>query len=174
MEKLDQDQPVQDAPMDDQADQNELAVAPPHNDHAHLTAIAAPWLTWIMNHAGQKETHKTGHSNPFILDLFNKHTSYKTNTDNVPYCAATVSAALELTGFRSMHSAWAFAYKTYGTKCEIKPGAILVFGFGHVAVCSSVSGDHVAAWGGNQGPEHMVKLSVFHKSSVVASRWPVK
>lgn len=167
--KLDQ------APVADDASQYEVNEPAPVDAHEHLTAVAAPWLAWMESHIGQHETHKTGHSNPFIVALF-KHTTYKTNTDATPWCAAAVSTALEVSGYRSAHSASAFAYESYGTKCEAKPGAIVVFrwptGGGHVSIVKSVGSGTIACTGGNQADA--VKTSVFSRAHSVSYRWPVK
>lgn len=166
-----------DLPVVDEAHLHELHdVEIPHNSHEHMMALSAPWLTWMQSHIGQHETGKNGHaSNPFIVGLF-KHTTYRTTSDQTPWCAAGVSAALELSGYKSAHSASAFAYNTYGSKCELKPGAIVVFkwasGSGHVSIVQSVGKGVIACCGANQGDS--IKVSVFSTANVHAVRWPVK
>lgn len=169
--KLDLDQPAV-----DEAHLYELHdVEIPHNAHEHMMALSAPWLTWAESKIGQHETARTGKSNQFILDCF-KHTTYHAVSDSTPWCSAFVCRGLEETGFKSTHSAWAFSYNDYGTKSDLKPGALVVLkwpnGGGHVTIVKSVGKGVIACVGGNQGDS--VKVSVFSTAHVHAVRWPVK
>lgn len=163
-------------PLRDQAELYELPLSTMDVEPHPFMAALCPWLDWAKKYLGQKETGKHGRaSNPFIVNLFN-HTHYHTKTDQTPWCAAFVSTALESMGYKSAHSASAYDYKSYGERCEVKPGAVVVFkwpsGGGHVAFIQSVSSGSVACLGGNQGDS--VKVSVFGRENIVATRWPVK
>lgn len=136
----------------------------------------APWMKWVEANIGQKEISGSKH-NPFIVDLF-KYTTYKTSTDETPWCAAFVCAALEKAGYKSTRSAAAASFDKYGTRSDLKYGAILTFhrsgGSGrHVTFFHSFdkNGD-IIALGGNQSDQ--LKKSVYPKSRLVACRWPVK
>lgn len=134
----------------------------------------SPWMDWMRSHLGEHEVAGSG-NNPFIVALF-KHTTYKTNQDSTPWCAAAVSTALEETGYLSTRSAAALSYKNYGEACSLKPGCILVFGFQnglhHVSFLDHWVGEHqIAALGGNQADS--IKISTYAKRDILASRWPV-
>lgn len=137
-----------------------------------------PWMDWMKKHLGQVEW--TGHApTAFDREIFS-HTSFKLGNVMEPGCAATVSAALEETGYKSMHTAWAPSYATYGEACELKVGAVLGFNWSgrggpadHVTFCYEIPGQGlVACLGGNQSK--MVKVSVFSQKNIVYCRWPVK
>lgn len=117
-------------------------------------------------------------SHPRILDYF-EATRYRAKDDAVPWCAAFVCFCLEQVGVRSTRSARAADYAHYGSPCELKPGAIVVFGkadhdaggSGHVAFFESEQGDLVSVLGGNQN--NAVNIAKRPKSRIVAVRWPV-
>lgn len=132
------------------------------------------WLTLAKGYLGEHEILGVK-DNQFILDCF-KFTNYKASHDEVPWCAAFVSRVLEESGYKSSHSAWAFDFSNYGTKSELKAGAIVVFkwatGGGHVSIIDHMVDEHtVACCGGNQSD--MVKISQFPRASIIALRWPV-
>lgn len=135
----------------------------------------APWLDWFRRHKGEIEfTGKA--ATDFVKSCF-KYTTYGSDFDiTPPCCAATLCAALESSGFKSTKSAAAISYEHYGSPCDLKPGAIVVFQFAdgghHVTVCDHIVNQQlVACTGGNQ--HHEIKTSVFLKSSIIACRWPV-
>lgn len=135
-----------------------------------------PWMKWMRSHLGEKEIAGLRQNNPFIVALF-KHTTYKTDTDETPWCAACVCTALEENGFKSTHNAAAISYKDYGTPCDLIPGCIVVMqhpnGGHHVTFLDHiVDGKTFAALGGNQSD--MIKVSVYNRSEIIATRWPVK
>jgi uncharacterized protein (TIGR02594 family) len=137
---------------------------------------SSPWLDLAKTYLGQHEILGSK-DNQFILDCF-KHTGYKAEHDEVPWCAAFICRLMDETKQKSSHSAAALSYAqpTWGTKCELTPGAIVVFkwasGGQHVAIVHHiVDATHVACIGGNQSD--MVKISVFPRSCVYSTRWPV-
>lgn len=135
----------------------------------------SPWLDIAKKYLGQHEILGSK-DNQFILDCF-KHTGYKADHDEVPWCAAFVCRVLEESGYKSTKSAAAMSYESYGSPHGGEPGAILVFqwagGGHHVTFLDHIVDDkYVCCLGGNQSD--MVKLSVFPRSSVIATRWPVK
>lgn len=137
-----------------------------------------PWMDWMRSHVGEPEV--TGAKATDFDRLVFSHTS----DDEVQVlgvmaagCAATACAALEMTGYKSTHRADANSYDTYGTPCDLKPGCIVTFrwadGSRHVTFCEGIEGlDYVVCLGGNQ--DHQLKSSVYPRSRVVATRWPVK
>lgn len=141
----------------------------------------SPWMDWMRAHLGEVE--QTGAAaTAFDKEVFS-HTSYG-NLDGImePGCAATVSAALEESGYKSAHSAWADAYRIFGEACDLKPGAIVGFRWDgevskapvdHVTFCDHiVDGKYVACLGGNQG--HKVQVSTFSRSCIAFVRWPTQ
>jgi uncharacterized protein (TIGR02594 family) len=136
---------------------------------------STPWLSLAKKFVGQSEV-LGARDNQWILDLF-KHCTYHAAHDEIAWCAAFICSMLEQVGYKSTRSAAADSYRKYGTECELKPGAIVVFhwpaGGHHVSICDHVVNNSlVACLGGNQG--NMVKLSTFNRASIVAVRWPTK
>lgn len=135
--------------------------------------MSPPWLDLAVKHLGEHEILGRK-DNQFILDCF-KHTSYKADHDEVPWCAAFVCRMLDEAGYKSTGSAAAVSFDKCGDPCELKPGAILVFkwasGSHHVTLCHHVVDDnYVACLGGNQSD--MVKISVIPRNRIEAIRWP--
>lgn len=152
-------------------DQPPIPGMPPVEDHA-------PWMLWMKSHVGESEA--TGEkATPFDIMVFSHTSDDEVQTSGImaPGCAATVCAALELTGYKSTHRADAASYDNYGTPCELKYGAIVTFkwsgGGRHVTFCDHViDGSFVACLGGNQGSS--LKVSDYMRSRIVSVRWPVK
>jgi hypothetical protein len=173
-----------------QADPNEVAAdfgafrvgtaAPAFAAHAAGPAPAVPagpmpWMDWMRAHRG--EIQQTGAKpTPFTEEIFN-HTDYGPLHGYTPAsCAATVSAALELTGYKSTHNAAAVYYRDYGVPCELKPGCIVVYQWPnkdhHVDFCDVIiDAETVRGLGGNQGSQ--LKDSDYSRRYIVATRWPV-
>lgn len=134
-----------------------------------------PWLDFLEAHIGEHEIQGSS-ANPFIVALF-KHTSYDTTSDETAWCAATICTALEVNNYKSPHSAAAMSFATYGTACELKPGAILVFkwsGGDHHVTCLDhvINSSLIACIGGNQSNE--LRITNYDPKYLIAIRWPVK
>lgn len=134
------------------------------------------WLTLAKKYLGEHEIKGAAEDNPFVIECF-KHTTYHAVHDEVPWCAAFVCKVLEDSGYKSSKSAAANSYMTYGTPCDLKPGAIVVFhwpaGGQHVTICDSILNQSlVTCLGGNQ--QDSVKDSNFNREYIKACRWPVK
>lgn len=138
-------------------------------------ADPTPWLTWMKSHLGESE--KTGEQATAFEKMIFSYTNYgDLNGVEVAGCAATACAALEVTGFKSPHSAAAISFKDYGTSCDLKPGCILVFtwdsGEHHVTFLDHIVDDkYVCALGGNQ--HHKLDVSVYPRRNISYVRWPV-
>lgn len=138
-------------------------------------SLAAPWLDWMLKHQGEK-TQTGAKPTPFIEEIFS-HTTYGPLKGVTPSsCAAGICTALEENDFKSTKSAAAHSYVDYGTKCEVRTGAILVFEFDpghfHVTLALKVEGKKVVCVGANQS--HFIQQSTYELKYLVASRWPVK
>lgn len=156
----------------------ETGVTPPEEAPGPNSEDQTPWMAWMRSHIGESEV--TGEKATAFDRLVFSHTS----DDEVEKtgimaagCAATVCAALELTGYQSTHRADAKSYDNYGTHCGLIPGAIVTFrwdgGGRHVTFCDTVKSDGtVACLGGNQS--HRLQVSTYSQSHIVATRWPVK
>jgi uncharacterized protein (TIGR02594 family) len=134
----------------------------------------SPWLTWLRNNIGQEEIAGSRH-NSWIVKLF-KYTSYRTNEDETPWCAACMNAALEETGFKGTGSAAAKSFIRIGNLCELKVGALVVIsrapGRFHITCCDDIiDSRHFSGIGGNQS--NSLRISVYDRSKIVAVRWPV-
>lgn len=136
-----------------------------------------PWLQVARRELGVKERPGFNH-NPRILQ-YHASTRLHGTTDEIPWCASFVGWCLETVGLTSTRSAAAASYRTYGQRCELKLGAIVVFGkadrdaagTGHVAFCVGVEGDEVLVLGGNQ--RNAVSIARRPRSAVVSVRWPL-
>ncbi len=134
-----------------------------------------PWIEWMRSHIGEHEIAGSKH-NPFIVAMF-KYTTYKTDSDETPWCAAAVCTALEETGFKSTRDASAISYASYGVPCALIPGCVVVIrradGGHHVTFCDHVIDSRsFAGLGGNQSDS--LKISTYQRGNIVATRWPVK
>jgi predicted chitinase len=142
---------------------------------AVLPAGPTPWMDWMRAHRG--EIQQTGAKpTPFTEAIF-QHTDYGPLKGYTPAsCAATICAALELTGYKSTHDASAVSYRDYGDPCELKPGCIVVYQWPnkdhHADFCDAiVDAETVRGLGGNQG--HQLQDSDYSRRYIVATRWPV-
>lgn len=135
------------------------------------------WLQVARREIGVKERLGTA-DNPRILQ-YHRATRLRATHDSTAWCAAFVCWVLETVGLTSTRSAAAASYRTYGQRCELKPGAIVVFGLsdpdakgtGHVGFCVGEDGDDVLVCGGNQ--KDQVNIARRPKSRIVAVRWPL-
>lgn len=137
---------------------------------------ATPWLDKMKSYIGEKcETGKA--ATPFVEEAF-KHTNFgPLHGVAQPWCAATLNRVLAETGYKGTNSAAAISFKNYGSACEMKPGAIVVFQFPgndhHVTLCDHpISAVLVACVGGNQ--HHELCEVNFRMAHVIAIRWPEK
>lgn len=136
-----------------------------------------PWLQIARREIGVKERWGVA-DNSRILQY---HAATRTHAtrDSVPWCASYVCWCLEGAGITSTRSAAAASYRTWGQQCELKDGAIVVFGkadpdaagTGHVAFCVGVEGDDVLVLGGNQN--NAVNVAKRPRDRIVTVRWPL-
>jgi uncharacterized protein (TIGR02594 family) len=132
-----------------------------------------PWLDIARGKLGQHEV-PGNKDNSFILECF-LHTTYHASHDEVPWCAAFVCWCLDQAKVPSTKSAAAISFASYGEKCELQPGAIVVFkwenGQHHVSFCDHVIDEKtVACLGGNQTDS--VRISNFSRNRIIACRMP--
>jgi uncharacterized protein (TIGR02594 family) len=138
-----------------------------------------PWLDDMLADIGVREI-KGAKANEKILAYFAEVGHSECQSDEIAWCAARVGAALKRSGLPIPPvnvNLLARSYLTYGTACEPKPGAIVIFRRGnstwqgHVGVVTEVVGDRVKYVAGNQGnqvgyDEHSIK-------GALGFRWPV-
>lgn len=150
---------------------------PPPKDPAPLRTTGTPWLVKAASYIGVHEI--PGAKDEFkIVRLWKQGgIPLSVDDDETPWCAAFVSAMLELTGIPSAKSGWALDYANYGKKLSGPAvGCIAVFrrkGGGHVGfVVGRTKNDQLVMLGGNQDDE--VKLSIYDEDKAIAYRWPSK
>jgi hypothetical protein len=138
-------------------------------------------MDWMKAHDG--EPFVTGAPPTAFNRMVFSHTDCPMGETMLPGCAATVCAALELTGYKSTHDASAISYKDYGTACELKENCIIVIehqtGNHHVTFCDHIISRYplmVACRGGNQSHKLQVSTYTFNQGGdkILATRWPVK
>jgi uncharacterized protein (TIGR02594 family) len=153
----------------------------------------APWLSQMRAITGTKE-FQGGADNPIIMawkedikkafpDMANYTNGY--THDSVPWCGLTMAAVMARCAppirppFNPHDDTESYLYALswlgFGTKCDPRVGAILVFsreGGGHVTLCEQVRDDKVWIRGGNQSDRVNVSTRMLD-SSFKGARWPV-
>ncbi|MEQ1697884.1 MAG: TIGR02594 family protein [Hyphomicrobiaceae bacterium] len=134
------------------------------------------WLAPAWAELGQRETPGAS-ANPRIRDLHADARHAETKSDEIPWCAAYVSACLERSNILSTRSLRARDYLAWGTALDTpRFGAIAVLSrdpdpnAGHVAFFIDQTADHLILLGGNQS--NAVTVQAFPKSRLLSLRWP--
>lgn len=136
------------------------------------------WYDIAVAEIGVKEIRGSSDT-PRIVE-YHSATTLKAKDDETPWCAAFVSWVLLKAGYKTLKTAWARDYATYGIKLDQpKKGCIIVFerngkgGDSHVTFYTGKDdGRKHLCVGGNQGDK--VCIDGYSKSDVIAYRWPVK
>lgn len=137
------------------------------------------WMTWMTSHFG--EPFKTGLPPTEFNRMVFSHTDCPLDDEMLPGCAATVCAALELSGYKSTHDASAISFAEYGNECKPFRGAIIVLehlsgplkGHYHVGFFVNIDDRTITLLGGNQDHQLCVKSFPLREYKIAASRWPV-
>lgn len=134
------------------------------------------WLVKAREYIGTTEIVGEKH-NPKVVDLWKKgKVKDKVTTDEVPWCAAFVSAVLEEAGYVSAQTGWARSYLNWGQKIdEPRVGCVVVFSrgkvYGHVGfVVGKDRKGNLMVLGGNQ--DNAVNIRAFAVGRVLGYRWP--
>ncbi|MBI1385700.1 MAG: TIGR02594 family protein [Rhizobiales bacterium] len=135
-----------------------------------------PWLSEAFREHGTREVPGSGH-NERIVRYAREAGQNWVRSDETPWCAAFVGAALERVGLRGSRSLLARSYLDWGVSTDVPlPGAIAVFSrgsdprSGHVAFLLERSRDHVEVLGGNQSDS--VSVARYPASRLLGLRWP--
>lgn len=137
-----------------------------------------PWYQLALKEKGTSEA-----KNPERVIWYHSHTSlkkadWKTKTS---WCASFISTMLTDSGYKSLKTAWARSYLSYGMKLA-KPvkGCIMVFerndpgGDSHVTLWTGEEDSNgYMCLGGNQRGD-IVSIQEYPKSDLLGCRWPVK
>lgn len=142
---------------------------------AAQTKSIPKWLIWAAGELGQKEIFGD-RENPRIV-LYHTYTSLKADSDEVPWCASFVNAALAAgADINGTNSASAASFKTYGRDASpIELGAILLKktntgSMRHVFFNCGFFRDIVFGLGGNQS--NMVNVLEYPVGSITEHRYP--
>jgi uncharacterized protein (TIGR02594 family) len=133
------------------------------------------WLKTARGYVGLREIVGPKH-NPAIVDLWRKAQVAGVDSDEVPWCAAFVSAVFEEAGIRSARTGWARAYLNWGRRIGAPAvGAVVVFergpNAGHVGFVVGQDGaGRIMVLGGNQS--NAVTVAAFERGRVLGYRWP--
>lgn len=130
------------------------------------------WLRFSFDELGQKEV--VGGENPRIIE-YHRATKLGAKEDEVPWCSAFVSWALERSGYLSTRSALAKSYLQWGhTMDNPELGCIIVLQRGetggHVGFYIGEDEHGVFILGGNQGDK--VSIAAYNKKNILGYRWP--
>lgn len=132
------------------------------------------WMDRAWSHVGLRETAGKS-ATPEIVAMFAKAGHGEVVSDEVPWCAAFVGACLKDVGLSNTGSLMARSYATYGTRCDLKVGAIAVLKrgappSGHVGFVTGWGDGTVRLLGGNQG--NAVCEASFPLADLIDVRWP--
>jgi len=132
------------------------------------------WVTKGESMLGLEEI-PGARDNPFVVGLWNLgKTGQNVNDDETPWCAAWVSAVLEMSGIKSARTGWARSYMSWGQSLPGPAyGAIVVFrrgSGGHVGFVVGRRGKDLMVLGGNQ--HNSVNVSPHSTTRVLGYRWP--
>ena len=138
-----------------------------------------PWLDWARREIGVQEIVGPRHNARVVEYWALGRVALDVNTDEVPWCAAFVAAALEQTGYRSTRSGLARSYdrsEHMRTLAQPGLGAIVVLSsprgptLGHVGFVEALDTQRVWVLGGNQN--NAVNVAAFPRSRVIGWRVP--
>lgn len=133
------------------------------------------WMDIARSYLGMKEIAGP-HHNPKIVGLWKTARVPGVNDDDTPWCAAFVSAVLELAEIQSARTGWARSYLKWGTKIGAPAvGCVVVFergpNAGHVGfVVGRDQSGNLMVLGGNQS--NAVTVAPFSRARVLGYRWP--
>ncbi len=134
-----------------------------------------PWLKTAKAFIGESKEIKGAKDNPVVVAMWHLGRAGNIYEDETPWCAAFVSAVLELQGIKSARTGWSRSYLSWGQRTS-KPavGSIVVFkrgSGGHIGfvVGQQKDGD-LLVLGGNQSND--VNVRSFPRSRVLGYMWP--
>jgi uncharacterized protein (TIGR02594 family) len=136
---------------------------------------ATPWVQKAKSYVGTREIRGPKH-NPLVVALWSLgKVPLSVNDDETPWCAAFISAVLELAGIKSARTGWARSYLNWGQRIPGPAvGAIVVFSRGsggHVGiVMGRDQNNNLMVLGGNQSDS--VNIAPFARRRVLGYRWP--
>ncbi|MGW8177181.1 MAG: TIGR02594 family protein [bacterium] len=132
---------------------------------------------WVQIGEGMVGTKEIpgARDNPTVVALWELgKTGQHVYDDETPWCAAWVSAVLEMAHIKSARTGWARSYLTWGKSLPGPAyGAIVVFrrgSGGHVGFVVGRKGKNLMVLGGNQ--HNSVNVSEFTQDRVLGYRWP--
>lgn len=149
----------------------------------HAAAVSGLDLLWFELALREEQTGVQElpgrRENPRILDYF-KTTTYKTTSDETPWCSAFANWCIHNAKLKGTRSAAAVSWLKWGWKLDSpRRGCIVVLwreevgadpDKGHVGFYYGEKGDSIRLLGGNQG--NRVSIKSFPKKLVRSYRWP--
>jgi len=146
-----------------------------HSNHCKENGLKPYWLIVAEKELGVHET--PGPAATARIIEYDKATTLKATSDEVPWCAAFVNWCLKQAGQVGTWSAAAMSFADWGKDLGDEPeeGCIAVFrwadGGHHVSFYTgAVDDDTIVCLGGNQSDS--VKRSNYPVNRVIAYRWP--
>ena len=141
-----------------------------HEGKAEEINMEPAWLLIAKKELGIHET--PGPAATARIVEYDKATTLKATSDEVPWCAAFVCWCLEQAGIESTHSAAAASYLNWGKDIGDTPeeGCIVVFPHHVTFYVDGVDDDYIKCLGGNQADS--VKYSNFPVANVLSYRMP--
>jgi uncharacterized protein (TIGR02594 family) len=124
---------------------------------------------------GVHEIHGPKHS-PRVLE-YHQATTFKAETDEVPWCSSFVNWCMREAGIEGTQSAAARSWLTWGEGLDApRYGCVTVLSRGsnpmqgHVGFYVGERPDAVLVLAGNQGDA--VSIAAFNRARILAYRWP--
>ena len=147
-------------------------------DMNEVTTDHPPWHSIAHAYIGLEEIKGSHHAEE-ILEFW-KLCRLNFKTDETPWCAGFVGGVLEKSGLRSTRSGLARSYLDWGSECEHKIGAVVVYwriskssGSGHVGfVAGDINNGRIPTLGGNQGDKVCIKG--YPANRLLGYRWPAE
>jgi uncharacterized protein (TIGR02594 family) len=170
------DDPVEEHPAPEQPETPQMSSN--GNIHAMLPEgyNYTPWLTTAVAFMDAHIDEIPGSKdNPVVVALWKLGHAATVTDDETPWCAAFISAVLELVGIKSARSGWARDHLEWGVP-QKQPcvGSIVIFrrgSGGHVGiVVGRTPAGELAVLGGNQS--NAVNIRGYSEDRVLGYRWP--
>lgn len=139
--------------------------------------LIPPWMSWVGQELGISELQGEKKNNPRIIH-YHSFTGLGAKTDEVPWCASFVNAALlEGAGIHGTGSAVAASFRTYGRQSNPRSdyGSVTTIKTNtgskrHVFFNSGYFDGHVFGAGGNQS--NKVNVVAYPIEDIIDSRLP--
>lgn len=135
---------------------------------------ATPWMDIALKEIGVSES-----GNPKRVIEYHQATSLKAKDTQTAWCSSFANWVVKQAGVKGTNSAWARDWLSWGKKCDLKYGCVVILernapgGDSHVGFYSGIeTPTHIEIISGNC--DNMVKKKLYAKKDLLGTRWPIK